>query len=425
MEMKRTARWVITATVLLTLAGISMLSVRAGSLASFDMQETKAVTTVLNASEPDDPVGVTPTPTVPASPEPKIDIRKQVEGADTRSVGIGSDVSFEIVVTNSGNVPLKDIQISDELAPGCAQAIGELAPGESRSLTCSVPSVTQSFTNTACVSGQYHWTTVQDCDPSSVNPVYQVFIPGSWRPYAYNLTVGYEDLELNHPGLDYDYNDFNTAIQTQFITDPEDQYIQRIVFTITPRARGGQYSHALHMLFPANVFPSDGTAIVTLKDQSGRPISSSQQPFIASQVNDYTVLTCSCDAFPGEKTIVNALEGTPYQNTQRLAEFSIAFNTPFPLNLDIVDENRIEIAHGAGLFFDPYLHVFNTNDDIHQGDPRIVSAPSDYWRWPEEGVRIDRAYPMVTGNPPDQTFPSEWWIDHNNCIYGDGVVCPE
>jgi LruC domain-containing protein len=275
------------------------------------------------------------------------------------------------------------------------------------------------------VSGQYENTAVQDCDPSSVNPAYLVYIPGSWRPYAYNLTVGYEDLALNHPGLDYDYNDFNTAIQTQFITDPENQNLQRIIFNITPRARGGQYTHALHMLFPANVFSSDGTATLTLKDPSGRPLSSVQQPFIASQANDYTVLPCTCDAFPGEKGIVNALEGTPYQNTQRIAELSITFNTPFQLNLDIVDENRIEIAHGAGLFFDPYLHVFNTNDDIHQGDPRIISAPSDFWRWPEEGVRIDRAYSMVTGTPPDQSFPSEWWINHNNCIYGDGVVCPE
>ena len=55
----------------------------------------------------------------------------------------------------------------------------------------------------------------------------------------------------------------------------------------------------------------------------------------------------------------------------------------------------------------------------------MLSLPIASWLWPEEGVRIDRAYPLVVykpGNPSDFIFPSSWWIVHNHCIY-DGLPC--
>ncbi len=57
--------------------------------------------------------------------KPAIDIRKQVEGADTRQVLKGSDVTFQIEVKNTGDVDLTEVAVTDALAPTCAKSIGE------------------------------------------------------------------------------------------------------------------------------------------------------------------------------------------------------------------------------------------------------------------------------------------------------------
>ena len=101
--------------------------------------------------------------------EPAIDIRKQAEGPDTRTFPSGSDVTFEIVVTNTGAVDLDNVEVTDVLAPDCDRSIGFLAAGDSVSYPCTVPNVTASFDNEACVEGTApDGTTVDDCDPSTV-----------------------------------------------------------------------------------------------------------------------------------------------------------------------------------------------------------------------------------------------------------------
>ncbi|MCB1877244.1 MAG: RICIN domain-containing protein, partial [Chromatiales bacterium] len=69
---------------------------------------------------------------------PAIDIRKQEEGPDTRAFSAGSDVPFQIVVTNTGDVALSNVQVSDPLAPQCDATIGSLAIGASQSYSCTV-----------------------------------------------------------------------------------------------------------------------------------------------------------------------------------------------------------------------------------------------------------------------------------------------
>ena len=99
---------------------------------------------------------------------PAIDIRKQEEGDDTRTVTFGADVDFTIVVTNTGGLALNNVVVSDDLVPGCARTIGDLALSESIEYSCTVTNVTEDFTNQACVSGTSNGTQVTDCDNSSV-----------------------------------------------------------------------------------------------------------------------------------------------------------------------------------------------------------------------------------------------------------------
>ncbi|CAG1016682.1 partial Serine-aspartate repeat-containing protein F, partial [Anaerolineales bacterium] len=97
-----------------------------------------------------------------------IDIRKQAEGPDTRSFPAGSSVPFEIVVTNTGNVPLTNAKVTDQLVSDCNRTIGTLNPGQVYSYTCTAPMVLNGFTNTACTEGMAGAIMVTDCDDSTV-----------------------------------------------------------------------------------------------------------------------------------------------------------------------------------------------------------------------------------------------------------------
>ena len=103
--------------------------------------------------------------------QPDIDIRKQAEGEDLRTVARGEPVSFEIVVTNTGQIDLLDVAVTDEQMPQCDNVIGALAVGDSVSYSCELDAIDSSFVNIACVAGSAEGIAVDDCDPSSVEVI--------------------------------------------------------------------------------------------------------------------------------------------------------------------------------------------------------------------------------------------------------------
>ncbi|MFZ5917451.1 MAG: LamG-like jellyroll fold domain-containing protein [Chloroflexota bacterium] len=81
---------------------------------------------------------------------PAIEIAKT---PDEQTVGGDFTATFTIAITNSGDVPLADVTVSDPLAPGCARTFAELAVGANEVYNCTLSNVTADFTNTASVSG--------------------------------------------------------------------------------------------------------------------------------------------------------------------------------------------------------------------------------------------------------------------------------
>ncbi len=111
--------------------------------------------------------------------EPAIDIQKYVWDGDSweesTTIPVGGTAEFKIVVTNTGNVDLTDVTVTDPLAPDCELYIGDLAAGATYEsspgidyYTGNVTNVTDSFTNFAYVTGKYGDITVNDDDPAQV-----------------------------------------------------------------------------------------------------------------------------------------------------------------------------------------------------------------------------------------------------------------
>ncbi|MPT14542.1 MAG: DUF11 domain-containing protein [Microbacterium sp.] len=64
----------------------------------------------------------------------------------------GETITFTVLVRNAGDVPLTDVDLVDATTPGCSAAIGTLAPGEDRLITCTTTAPIAGDQNTAVVS---------------------------------------------------------------------------------------------------------------------------------------------------------------------------------------------------------------------------------------------------------------------------------
>jgi len=100
---------------------------------------------------------------------PAIDIEKT---PDLQTVLSGTDVTFTIEVTNTGDVDLLNVEVTDVIAPDCDNEIGDLAVGASVTYECTLADVTEDLTNVAEVTGEdENGNPVDDEDPAEVDVV--------------------------------------------------------------------------------------------------------------------------------------------------------------------------------------------------------------------------------------------------------------
>jgi uncharacterized repeat protein (TIGR01451 family) len=82
---------------------------------------------------------------------PSIKITKDTS---TPTITVGQTATFSIKVENTGDVTLTNVNVTDALAPNCANAsVGTLAAGASTTYSCTLANVTSSFTNSATATG--------------------------------------------------------------------------------------------------------------------------------------------------------------------------------------------------------------------------------------------------------------------------------
>jgi hypothetical protein len=66
---------------------------------------------------------------------------------------VGAPASWTIKVTNTGDVKLHDVTVTDAKAPKCDRDLGIMNVGQSKTYTCSRPNTTENYTNVADVVG--------------------------------------------------------------------------------------------------------------------------------------------------------------------------------------------------------------------------------------------------------------------------------
>ncbi len=195
-------------------------------------------------------------------------------------------------------------------------------------------------------------------------------------PEGGTMSVAFEDLPLAS-GNDWDYNDFVVDIDTVgTFVGPQ---LTDMSFTIRPQAKLAGYTHVMHMA--ANAFGCDGTYEL----YHGGSL-------VESGVYDDSL---------GIDVIT-----VPNTGAFNDAVLVISFDPGCAFAFPAWDDS---LYHGESLFFDPYIVVNNTGEEIHTGDPRMLTVPTD-WSWPTpDGNAIWNVYTNVTaGNPP--TFVPNWWM---------------
>jgi uncharacterized repeat protein (TIGR01451 family) len=112
-----------------------------------------------------DSAAVTVGPPPPPVTHPAISI---VKDPKSQVITRGGTANFKITVTNTGDVALTNVTVSDPLSPNCNRSIGTLAPGASFTYTCKRANVQSSFNNVGVATGTAGSTTVTAQDTAPV-----------------------------------------------------------------------------------------------------------------------------------------------------------------------------------------------------------------------------------------------------------------
>jgi len=239
-------------------------------------------------------------------------------------------------------------------------------------------------------------------------------VVGGPGPEGGIATVVFEDLPIDG-GNDYDYNDFITDVSV-FGTYSQGNLAQ-LEFTFEAQARGSIYIHDFHLLIPAATFGSDGTYTIELYETDGTLLSSTPGSFSEDTDLDLVIFDDTWDALPpnpGQSWYGNTVDGSGVQ-PGRVTKVFLNFDTPFAFDLGDYSPEDVGV-HGDSLFFDPYLYVRDTDEDIHITDQRLVVVPTD-WEWPEDKAAIWTVYPynsttdegVIAGSPP--SFTQYWYTE--------------
>ncbi|HSL83318.1 MAG TPA: hypothetical protein VLF66_11125, partial [Thermoanaerobaculia bacterium] len=141
--------------------------------------------------------------------EPAINLEKRTNGQDADTptgpvLDVGDPVTWTYIVTNTGNVPLGGITVTDDQGVTVSCPKAGLQPGESMTCTGSGTAEAGQYANIGTAEGHHGPTTVSDTDPShylgraecnqGCTPGYWKTHTASWPPTGYSTTQKVKDV---------------------------------------------------------------------------------------------------------------------------------------------------------------------------------------------------------------------------------------
>ncbi len=229
-----------------------------------------------------------------------------------------------------------------------------------------------------------------------------------WPPSG-TASFGFEDLRLKEKGTegnnsnDWDYNDmvFDVSIRTSYLENK----LVWMEWSFKAEEKIANFNHSVHFLISAGTFMSDGICDVTYTKNGGDEVIGTEKMDFKED-SDFDV-----GVFVNGNTNDAVLD-------EHVTTIRITFEKGYHFDLSHFGYNELD-AHATGLFFEPYLLVKGTNEEIHMGDLRVVFVPED-WEWPSpDGTPIWERYPydFKTGNgvfhderADEPIFVGKWYM---------------
>jgi len=263
-----------------------------------------------------------------------------------------------------------------------------------------------------------------DTDPDDT-AVALVYGPLVWEQSS--TFVAFEDLK-SAGWCDWDYNDFIVKINLAKGLTPGGN-LAALKMSYTPMAHGGAYDHRFAHQLP--VF-GGGFYRLSIFDAGSRLASQT-----AGSIGDepsVTIFNHTKTAMPLPTNPPFDLKKYPFSNTMQEQQGTVqAFTAELQVVLAQAEANPA--AALPPLPWDPYLFVYNTNQEVHlvqpgrldntqvvnntydPGNPMLgfdlplANVFSDTWKWPQEFLGIWRVYPAYVDNATTSGFKAAHWWD--------------
>lgn len=216
-----------------------------------------------------------------------------------------------------------------------------------------------------------------------------------WQYYPIDnsyYVVSYED---RYPSRgDYDFNDLVVGYRVGLglVYNESSRLYEVTAMTATGYiiARGSEYTHDWYLRIPVNTAVQGTMTTNLFVENSTTPVSG----YPLSQALQGSI---NLALFKNTKQLM-AVSGSPFVNT--LAEQSLTPGKKFTFSISF--DTPVRLTEFAAPPYDPYLHVSNTNYEIHlPGYSTQISGSANYG--------VSSSFKDAGGYPYAQIFPDDWY----------------
>lgn len=349
--------------------------------------------------------------------EPLLNLNKTVtpagtsckNAADSLKTYPNQQVKYCYTVTNNGTQELLDVTVKDNNAtPGntadditvklnnTQNVDGQNDAPDINAVTTSTGETTVTIPSTGTIvttatatgnnggaGGGYADLTKTDTATVVSDPVPTEL---TWDSKTY--TVAYEDLK-NAGWSDWDYNDLIVRMTVKRGINYQNS-ISKIVVEYEALARGANFNHKFIHKLP---LVGGGTADIVVKDAGGKVLR--QETVTFGALASFGIFDKTRDALP-------PLPGFFDTNTRR-SQTSVVRGYTATLTITPASAAANPAASMAPAPWDPYIWVYNTNQEVH------LVIPGQLNNTQTVNAKYDAASPLIGFDLPlAQLFPSDW-----------------